>query len=85
MVKHCNYDLTYAPVASWAIIKLLLALTLILGWHTVQLDYVLAFTQAPVEREMYMKIPKGIEVAGASNPANYCFEIKRNIYGQKQG
>lgn len=83
MVKHRDYDLTYAPVASWGIIKLLLALVLTLGWHTVQLDYVLAFTQAPVERELYMRIPKGMEVEGG-NSADYCFKLKKNTYGQKQ-
>ncbi|CAJ1958093.1 unnamed protein product [Cylindrotheca closterium] len=83
MVKHCNYDLTYAPVASWGIIKLLLALALTLGWHTVQLDYVLAFTQSPVERELYMQIPKGIDLDGA-DLADYCFKVRRNTCGQKQ-
>ena len=61
MVKYRDYNLTYAPVANWATIKLLLALTLIHDWHTVQLDYVLAFTQAPVERELYMKIPRDLK------------------------
>lgn len=59
MVKHRDYDQTYAPVASWNCIRLLLILVLIFRWHTKQLDYVLAFTQAPVERELYMHIPKG--------------------------
>ena len=84
MIKNRDYDRTYAPVASWGIIKLLLALVLTLGWHTVQIDYVLAFTQAPVERELYMQIPKGIEAEGG-NPADYCFKVNKNTYGQKQG
>jgi len=83
MVKHRDYDLTYAPVASWGIIKLLLALVLTLGWHTVQLDYVLAFTQAPIERELYMQIPKGMEVEGGRSD-DHCFKLKKNIYGGKQ-
>ena len=83
MVKSRDYDLTYAPVAKWATIKLLLGLTPIQNWHTVQLDYVLAFTQAPVERELYMKIPKGFEVEGGKNE-DYCFKLHKNTYGQKQ-
>jgi hypothetical protein len=31
-------------------------------WKTQQLDYVLAFPQAPAEQELYMKIPRGIKV-----------------------
>ena len=78
-----QYDLTYAPVASWNSIRLLLGLTTIHNWHTIQIDYVLAFPQAPVERELYMEIPKGFEVPGAS-PKDFVLKIHRNIYGQKQ-
>ena len=60
-----DYDQTFAPVVSWGTIRLLLILSLIHGWHTLQLDYVLAFPQAPVERELYMKLPAGFEVEGA--------------------
>jgi hypothetical protein len=31
-------------------------------WHTTQLDFVLAFPQAPVEQVIYMSIPEGFEV-----------------------
>jgi len=50
-------------------------------WKTRQLDYVLAFPQAPAEREMYMKIPKGIKVNGTTD---YVLKVEKNIYGQKQ-
>jgi len=83
MVYERDYDQTYAPVANWSIIRLLLILTLIHGWHTKQLDYVLAYTQAPVERELYMKIPKGFEVEGAKKD-EFCFKLRRNLFGQKQ-
>ena len=83
MVHKRDYDQTYAPVASWNIIQLLLILVLVHSWHTIQLDYVLAFTQAPVNRNLYMKIPKGFEVEG-ENKGEYFFKIKKNTYGQKQ-
>ena len=53
------------------------------SWHTIQLDYVLAFTQAPVDRKLYMKIPKGFDVEGAKK-GEYVFKIKKNTYKQKQ-
>ena len=65
MVHKRDYDQTYAPVASWNKIRLLLILVLVHSWHTIQLDYVLASTRAIVERNLYMKIPKGFEVEGA--------------------
>ena len=83
MVHKTDYNQTFAPVASWNIIRLLLILVLVHSWQTKQLDYVLAFTQAPVNRNLYMKIPKGFEVEGA-NRGEYVFKIKKNTYGQKQ-
>ena len=50
MIKGVHYDQTYAPVASWNSIRLLLTMVAIHGWHTTQLDYVQAYPQAPVEK-----------------------------------
>jgi len=83
MRKGVHYDQTYAPVASWNSIRVLLAMVAAKGWHTKQIDYVLAFPQAPVEKEIYMRVPKGFEVSG-SNPGDYVLRLNRNVYGQKQ-
>ena len=39
----------------------------------------LAFPQAPVEKEIYMEVPKGFEVEG-----DCVLRLNRNVYGQKQ-
>jgi hypothetical protein len=78
-----HYDETYAPVARWNSIRLLLSMAAIHGWHTTQIDYVLAFPQAPVERDLYMEVPKGFEVEGAED-REYVLQLHRNVYGQKQ-
>ena len=70
------------PVASRNIIRLLLILVLVHSWHTIQLDYVLAFTQALVNQNLYMNIPKGFEVEGAKR-GEYFLKIKKNTYRQK--
>ena len=80
-VAGVHYDQTYAPVASWETIRLLLTMVLKNNWKTRQLDYVLAFPQAPAERELYMKIPKGIQV---NSSTEYVLKVERNLYGQKQ-
>ncbi len=78
-----DYEETYAPVTSWRSIRMLLTLVALYGWYTVQLDYVLAFPQAPVERELYMAIPKGFSLnEGCAD--DYALRIHKNIYGQKQ-
>jgi hypothetical protein len=52
------------PVALWDSIRLLLTLTAIHAWHTKQIDYVLAlFPRVPVEKELYMAIPKGFKTS----------------------
>ena len=78
-----DYEETYAPVTSWRSIRLLLTIVAMHKWHTLQLDYVLAFPQAPVERELFMAIPKGFTM-DEGNPSDYALHIHRNIYGQKQ-
>ena len=72
---------TYAPVASWPTIRMALIMALLNGWKTKQIDYVLAFPQAEVECEMYMKLPKGFEV---DKDGDYVLRLNKNLYGMKQ-
>jgi hypothetical protein len=48
-------DMTYAPVASWESVSILLSQVLRHKWKTKQLDYVQAFPQAPVEHDCCMR------------------------------
>lgn len=63
---HFNAAKIYAQVVKWNSICTLLALVTVDEWHTVQLDYVLAYPQAPVEREISMQILKDFELEGAN-------------------
>ena len=83
MKKGIHYDLTYSPVAAWSSIRLILALAATHNWYTKQIDYVLAFPQAPVERPLYMEIPKGIEFEGKPS-RDWVLKLDKNVYGQKQ-
>ena len=84
MEKGIDYDQTYAPVASWASIRLVLALVSAFNWHTQQIDYVLAYPQAPVEREVYMEIPVGYDLDEGKSKRDYVLKLHANLYGQKQ-
>jgi predicted nucleotidyltransferase len=81
--KGIHYWDTYAPVASWNSIRLLLAMTAMHKWHTTQLYCVLAFPQAPVERVLYMSIPKGFKVDGGKTQ-DLVLQLHKDVYGQKQ-
>jgi Reverse transcriptase (RNA-dependent DNA polymerase) len=78
-----NYWETFAPVVTWAAIRLLLVLALLHSWFTLQIDFVLAYPQAPVECELFMQIPHGFTIAGG-NRKTHALKILRNLYGQKQ-
>ena len=41
------------------------------------------FPQAPVEQDLYTKVPNGFEIGGG-NEDDYVLKIQRNIYGQKK-
>jgi len=54
-----NYWETFSPVVRWSTIRLTLILAIKYQWPTRQLDFVLAYPQAPVECDLYMEIPRG--------------------------
>ena len=51
-----NYWETYAPVVMWQTIRLFFVLTLIRGWYTQQINFMLAYPQVLAEVPLYMKI-----------------------------
>jgi hypothetical protein len=63
MQKGKHHWETSAPVASWQSIRLLLTMSAPHNWHTVQLDFALAFPQAPVEKDLHMDTPKGFDMS----------------------
>jgi hypothetical protein len=84
MQQGIHYDQTHAPVASWKFIRLLLIMVAKNGWYSKQLDYVLAFPQAPVEKEIYMMIPKGFALNIPNANEEHVLKLHKNVYGQKQ-
>ena len=70
-------------MATWPTIRLVLILALLNQWETRQLDFVLAYTQADVECELYMTIPNGFQVA-EGNGKDYVLQLKKNLFGQRQ-
>ena len=59
-----------------------MVLSAIYSWHTVQLDYVGAYPQAPVEQTLYMQVPKGCQISGGTSK-EHVLRLKKNVYGQK--
>ena len=56
-VEGIDFWETYAPVVAWSTVRLILILSMLTGMRNRQVDYVLAYTQAPIDCEIYMCIP----------------------------
>ena len=82
-VHGVHYWDTYAPVVTWQTVRLFLILSLILGWKSRQLDFVMAYPQAPTEMPLYMRLPQGYKREGISRKT-HALKLVRNVYGQKQ-
>jgi hypothetical protein len=78
-----NYFETYAPVVTWFAIRLMLVAAIYLVLALRQVDFVQAYPQAPIEFDMYMELPQGIETRHG-NSKDHVLQLLSNIYGQKQ-
>ena len=78
-----HYWNTYAPVVTWQTVRFFLILSLLLGWQSRQLDFVMAYPQAPAEMPLYLHLPQGYKRKGMTQKS-HVLKHKRNVYGQKQ-
>ncbi len=78
-----NYYETYAPVVTWFAIRLIVTFGIIFHWALRQVDFVMAYPQAPIEEDIYMELPQGIDTA-TGNSKDHVLKLLKNIYGQKQ-
>jgi len=83
-VHGIHYWDTYAPVVTWFAICLMLTLVLLDKWSTLTVDYVLAYLQADVESEIYIKLPRGIDFGPNISRLSHVLKLVKNIYGLKQ-
>jgi hypothetical protein len=93
-VEGINFWATYAPIVTWSTTRLILILSLITGMKSRQIDYIQAYTQAPVDCEFFMHISAQFIVENGTlkftsepTPGNsdvYVILISKNLYGLKQ-
>jgi hypothetical protein len=82
MLHGIHYWETFSPVVTWIVIRMVLVLSLLLNWYTRQIDFVLAYPQAPAEAPTYMKIPRGVKIEG-EDKRNFVLKLIQNLYGGK--
>jgi len=93
-IEGVNFWETYAPVVSWRTTRLIIVLSLLSGLKSRQVDYVSAYTQAPLDCELFMNIPPSFIVANNTlvfttsstkgNSHDYVLRLKKNVYGLRQ-
>jgi hypothetical protein len=66
-----NYFETYAPVVTWFAIRLMIIFGIIFCLALQQVDFVMAYPQAPIKMDIYMKPPQGIQTKQLKRT---CFE-----------
>jgi hypothetical protein len=74
---------TFSPVVNWFSVRLIFTLSLLSVWSTKQVDFVLSYPQAPIEFDMYMNLPKGIQMANGDRNT-HVIKLLKNLYGKKQ-
>ena len=75
-----HYWDTYAPVVQWLTVHIILILSLLENLHSRSIDFVLAFPQAMIKFDVYMKIPFGFSV---QKDGQYVLKLRKNLYGLK--
>ena len=82
--KGVDYFNTFAPVVNWNTVRFLLTLSIQNGWCARHVDYVLAFSQASCDTDIYLSLPSGFHVKDGNQDKGYCIKLKKNLYGACQ-
>ena len=88
-IESVDYWSTYSPVVSWSTVRLIRVFAMINNWHMRSVDFVMAYPQATINKDIFVNPPKV--------PSNFCipdlplftdcftkvYKLLRNIYGLK--
>ena len=78
MQKDVDYFESYSPVVQWSSVRLMLILSIVHGLETRQVDYVNAFAQADLDKEVYLEIPQGFQ---HQNVMPCVLKLHKSLYG----
>jgi hypothetical protein len=73
-----DYWETFSPVCQWSSVRLMLIMSTIYGLHTRQVDYVNAFAQADLNKDVFVEPPKGFTHL---NDEDCVLKLNKSLYG----
>ena len=76
-----DYEETFAPVARYTSIRLVVALAAVMKWKIHQMDVKTTFLNGVVEEEVYVEQPLGFETC---DKQTHVCKLKKDFYGLKQ-
>ena len=69
---------SYSPVVQWSTVRLMLILSIVHGLETRQVDYVNAFAQADLDKDVFIEIPEGYN---HNNEVDCVMKLNKSLYG----
>ena len=77
-----DYFETFAPVAKFTTLRILLMLAAAADWEIHQMDVKTAFLCGDLDEEIYMEVPEGVAVD--TNNKDIVCKLQKSLYGLKQ-
>ena len=54
------------------------------GWELIKIYYVIVFSQAPIDGDVYLHLPAGFHVDVEDVNTTYFLKLRKNLYGTRQ-
>lgn len=80
MIYGEDYWESFSPVVQWSSVRLLLIMSIVHGLHTRQVDYVNAFAQATLDKDVYVEPPQGF---CHLNEVDCVLKLNKSLYGMR--
>ena len=79
-----DYFATFASVAKFNTLRILLAIIAEFGLDTIHVDIDTAFLNPPLKEEVYIELPEFFHLLYPDLPPSMCLRLLKAIYGLKQ-